>query len=243
MLALLKRKIDPEQARVEISDVIERIEVTAFPIMRSFYVGKKVDPALEKVNPEHRIRFLSDSRRELGYPVSEDELFVPNYARQEFHFDVGCSAFYLAEGTLVLPGLSDRTYGLKFGLPTHQSREHWWFLRLREKSNSYHGCSGKRVVKELLEGSGISVTGDVFQVAGMVAENIMLHILGPKDDDGQLLGRQRAQNLIEKGYGAARETYKGLMEKRLKQGISERLLPETFVYELVGNTEINPLNH
>lgn len=242
MLTLFKRKVDPKQATIEISDVVERIEVTVFPIMNSHYTKKEVDPVLEKIALEHRPKMFFDIGTDLSYLAGEEELFVPKYARKEFHIAVGCSAFYLAEGILALPGLSEETYGLKFGLPVHHPAAHWWFLRLQNGDASYHGYSGEKVVKELLEGSGISVRGDISQVAEMVAENIMLHFLGPKDDVGHLLGRQRVGNLIDKGYKAAGETYRGLMEERLKQGIPDRLLPETFVYELVGDTEIKPLD-
>ncbi|MBI2665863.1 hypothetical protein HYX12_04545, partial [Candidatus Woesearchaeota archaeon] len=148
MVGLLRRRTDPEQARVDISSIVERIEVTAFPMLRDCLVDKEEDFGLEGVASEHRPKALWDMRRASGNPVREEELFTPVYALQEFHVDIGCSAFYLAEGFLALPALSDRVYGMKFGLPTHHPKDHWWFLRLSDGTNRYHGYSGEQVVQE-----------------------------------------------------------------------------------------------
>ncbi len=242
MFTLFKQKVDPEQARIEISDLVERIEVTAFPVAHSYYAEKEVPPALEKVALERRPITLLDLRMHLGLSVGEEELFVPNYARQEFYLDIGCSGFYIAEGILAFPGLSGKTYGLKFGLPTHYLKNYWWFLSLKDGDKSVHGYSGEEVIRKFLVCSEAFSGKDVSPVAKLVAENIRLHLLGPEDAVGDLLGRKRAQDLIAKGYEAAKRSYRSVMEEQLKEGIPDKFNPKTFVYGLVGDAEIKPLS-
>jgi hypothetical protein len=221
------RKADPNQARVTITDIVEKIEVTAFPIMKSSLVRKEV---LGKYDP--MLRF--DLRRGLGLPVSEEELFVPSEAGEEFSLAVGCSAFYIAEGKLNFPEVSIPELPVKFGLSPDPVDNNWWFLSIMSPY-SFHGYSGQEVVAKLFEGMLKSKSPQFYE---LVADNIMLQFLGPKDSNGGLLRKGQIDNLIAKGEEAAKGSYRGILEEKLRLGIFDKIEPKTFTYELLEYSDV-----
>ncbi|MBI4153994.1 hypothetical protein HY501_01530 [Candidatus Woesearchaeota archaeon] len=215
-----KPKINPNDATIEISDVVERVEVVTEP---SFSVrtqdGSPIVEGMMLDGDWRRFR----SREE----VVSGDYFTPRAARLSFTASIRCSNAYIAEGRISFPHLMPQPFSFTFGIPEYYNHSYksdrFWRLRLQTVSSpiqSYCSLSPLEVIGEALSNNSQT---DHWKKnnAALICKNIESYFLGVEGIRGSDIGYERIHSLRVRAEKDASAQYELDFESQLNQRLQD----------------------